>query len=192
MLLKQNHLRLMAAAMLAAFTLSACGAAAAPTAATGGATQAVIATAVPTAAPVQPEAATQPETAVLPETAAKLNLNTATGDEYLAAIPGFPNRMVREFLEYRPYASIQQFRREIGKYVDAAQVTEWEQYVYVPVDVDQSDAATLQQLPGVDEAAAAALIAARPFGSNAAFLSKLAELAPNADTALAGQYLAAQ
>ena len=63
---------------------------------------------------------------------------------------------------------------------------------YVPVSVDQSDAETLKQIPGVDDDAAAALIAARPFGSNEAFLTKLAELAPGADTALAGQYLATQ
>ena len=72
--------------------------------------------------------------------------------------------MVREFLEYRPYVSIQQFRQEIGKYVDEAQVAAYEQYVYVPVNVDEADAKTLQQLPGVDEAVAAELIAARPYG----------------------------
>ncbi|MEZ4518070.1 MAG: hypothetical protein R3C44_15035 [Chloroflexota bacterium] len=69
--------------------------------------------------------------------------------------------MTREFLEHRPYISIQQFH-EIGKYVDDAQVTEWEQYVYVPVDPNNSDADTLQQLPGVDETIAADLIAGRP------------------------------
>ncbi len=55
-----------------------------------------------------------------------------TGDELLATIPNFGDRMVREFGEYRPYVSIQQFRKEIGKYVDAAQVAEYEKYVYVP------------------------------------------------------------
>src|SRR5215813_3568963 len=56
---------------------------------------------------------------------AKLNLNNVTGDQLLATIPNFPNRMVREFQEYRPYVSIQQFRREIGKYVGDAQVAEY-------------------------------------------------------------------
>lgn len=37
--------------------------------------------------------------------------------------------MVRKFEEYRPYVSIQQFRREIGKYVDEAMVAAYEQYV---------------------------------------------------------------
>lgn len=122
----------------------------------------------------------------------KLNLNQATGDDYLAAIPNFSNRMVREFLEYRPYISIQQFRREIGKYVDEAQVAEYEQYVYVPVDVDESDAATLQQIPGVDETIANELMAARPYGSNEAFLTKLAEYLPAPEVAAAGGYLVSQ
>src|SRR5690349_10714428 len=72
-------------------------------------------------------------------TGAKLNLNTVSGDELLATIPNFPNRMVREFQEYRPYISIQQFRQEIGKYVDDAQVAEYEKYVYVPIAINDSD-----------------------------------------------------
>ena len=63
----------------------------------------------------------------------------------MATIPSFPSRMVREFQEYRPYVSIQQFRKEIGKYVSADQVTAWEQYVFVPIDVDAADAATLSR-----------------------------------------------
>jgi len=57
-----------------------------------------------------------------------INLNTATREEILL-IPGMSNRMVREFLEYRPYSSIEQFRREIGKYVDAKEVARLESYV---------------------------------------------------------------
>lgn len=129
-------------------------------------------------------------TEVAAATITKLNLNTATGDEYKALIPNFSDRMVREFLEYRPYISIQQFRREIGKYVDDAQIAEYEKYVYVPVDVDESDAATLMQLPGVDEAIANELMAARPFGSNDAFLAKLAEFVSEGDLANAAAYLA--
>lgn len=106
---------------------------------------------------------------------AKINLNTATRDEILA-IPNTGNRMVREFEEYRPYTSILQFRREIGKYVDEAQVTEYEKYVYVPVSPNNADAATLQQLPGVDAAIAEQLIAARSFAAKADFIAKLSEL----------------
>jgi len=104
---------------------------------------------------------------------AKLNLNTVTGDELLATIPGFPNRMVREFQEYRPYLSIRQFRREIGKYVDDAQVADYEKYVYVPIAYNDSDAETLQQIPGLDASEADMLISDRPYASIDAFLSTL-------------------
>jgi DNA uptake protein ComE-like DNA-binding protein len=121
----------------------------------------------------------------------KLNLNTLTEDQLMSTIPGFSSRMVREFMEYRPYISIQQFRKEIGKYVDAEQVATYEQYVYVPIDADQADAATLQQLPGVDAAIADQLIAGRPYGSSQAFLTKLAGLVSATDAQQAAAYLAA-
>ena len=82
--------------------------------------------------------------------------------------------MVREFMEYRPYESIQEYRREIGKYVGDAQTAEWERYIYVPVDPNQSDRETLKQIPGVDDAIANALIAGRPYASTQAFLDGLA------------------
>lgn len=124
--------------------------------------------------------------------APKLNLNTVTGEELLATIPGFGNRMVREFEEYRPYVSIQQFRKEIGKYVDEAQVAEYEKYVYVPIDPNEADEATLQQIPGVDAAVSAQLVAARPYATPADFFQKLSEVAPNVDQAVAQSYLATQ
>jgi hypothetical protein len=37
--------------------------------------------------------------------------------------------MLREFKEYRPYVNIQQFRREIGKYVNEKEVARFERYV---------------------------------------------------------------
>ncbi len=122
----------------------------------------------------------------------KLNLNTASGDDFLNAIPNFSNRMVREFQEYRPYVSILQFRQEIGKYVDDATIAGYEEYVYVPVDVDNSDSATLMQLPGVDETIADALIAARPFGSNDAFLTALATHVSAEEVTAAVGYLTAE
>lgn len=117
-----------------------------------------------------------------------LNLNAATADQLLT-IPAMSNRMVREFFEYRPYISISQFRREIGKYVNADQVAAYEKFVYVPVNVNSSDAATLQQIPGVDEKIAADLIAARPYADNAAFLAKLGTALSAEQTAYAANYL---
>ena len=44
-------------------------------------------------------------------------------------IPGVGRKMAHEFDEYRPYGDMDQFRREIGKYVDADEVARYEQYV---------------------------------------------------------------
>ncbi|HYS68977.1 MAG TPA: hypothetical protein VEM14_01970 [Gemmatimonadaceae bacterium] len=60
----------------------------------------------------------------------RININTATDAEILS-IPGMGPRMLREFKEYRPYTSIEQFRREIGKYVDKAEVARLEQYITI-------------------------------------------------------------
>jgi hypothetical protein len=59
-----------------------------------------------------------------------IDLNTAT-DEDVLAIPGVGSRMLHEFKEYRPYRAIEQFRREIGKYVDDDEIARLERYVVV-------------------------------------------------------------
>lgn len=59
-----------------------------------------------------------------------MDLNTATEEDF-ATIPGMDDRMIDEFLEYRPYTAIEQFRVEIGKYVDADEVARLERYVTI-------------------------------------------------------------
>ena len=59
-----------------------------------------------------------------------MNLNTASSEDFLT-IPGVGNRMVHEFEEYRPYVSMEQFRREMGKYVDDGEVARLERYVFI-------------------------------------------------------------
>ena len=46
-------------------------------------------------------------------------------------IPGVGRKMAHEFDEYRPYTDMEQFRREIGKYVDEDEVARLEQYVVI-------------------------------------------------------------
>ena len=125
-------------------------------------------------------------------TKAKLNVNTASANDLHANVPGIGNKMVHEFEEYRPYKSIQQFRREIGKYVPAEKVAEYEKYVYVPIDENESDAATLQQIPGLDATEAEALIAGRPYTSRDAFLAKLSEKISASELVVAKTYLGGQ
>jgi DNA uptake protein ComE-like DNA-binding protein len=102
----------------------------------------------------------------------KYNLNTAS-EAQLMAIPGAGERMTREFEEYRPYTTIEQFRGEIGKYVSPEEVAAFEKYLFVPVAPSQADADTLQQLPGVNADVAQALIAKGPFDSVESFLAAL-------------------
>jgi DNA uptake protein ComE-like DNA-binding protein len=59
-----------------------------------------------------------------------LDLNNATAAE-IELIPGVGPRMRHEFEEYRPYTSLEQFRREIGKYVDETEVARLEKYVAI-------------------------------------------------------------
>lgn len=119
----------------------------------------------------------------------KFNLNTASNDQF-SIIPGVGDQMLREFNEYRPYATILAFRKEIGKYVDASVVAGYEAYLYVPVDPNNADADTLKQLPGVDDDKAQALLSAQPFADDAAFLAALGQQVSAEQAALAPAYLA--
>jgi DNA uptake protein ComE-like DNA-binding protein len=59
-----------------------------------------------------------------------VNLNTA-GDDDILSIPGAGARMVREFKEYRPWRTKEQFDREIGKYVGAKETSRLWRYVVI-------------------------------------------------------------
>ncbi|NQZ75301.1 MAG: helix-hairpin-helix domain-containing protein [Ekhidna sp.] len=76
------------------------------------------------------------------------NLNT-TAEEDFKLIPGVGDRMAHEFEEYRPYLKLDQFRREIGKYVDETEVARYEQYVFVPVELNSATEEDILALPGV-------------------------------------------
>lgn len=131
-------------------------------------------------APVKDDASEAEKTTDKPEASkaeaveapsAKLNLNTASKEEFMT-IPDVGPRMAHEFDEYRPYVSIQQFRKEIAKYVDREQVTKFEAFVFVPVAVNDCDAETMTQLPELDDAKVTQLVAGRPYASNEDFLKK--------------------
>ena len=79
-----------------------------------------------------------------------INLNTAPREEILL-VPGLGDRMAHEFEEYRPYVAIEQFRREIGKYVDDEEVARLEQYVFVPVNLNTASDEAILSIPGVGD-----------------------------------------
>lgn len=139
--------------------------------------------------PTPAEPAPQAEAAQVEAPPPKLNVNTATNEEFLA-LPEVSDRMAHEFDEYRPYASIRQFRREIGKYVDQAQVARYEQHLFVPIAINECDEETLQQIPGVDGTVAAAIVAGRPYADANAALDALTAYVDAEAVEIARGYLA--
>ncbi len=77
-----------------------------------------------------------------------LNLNIAPEDEILM-IPGVGKRMLHEFLEYRPYQTLAQFRKEIGKYVDEKELGRLERYVFVPIHLNTASDEDILSIPGM-------------------------------------------
>jgi DNA uptake protein ComE-like DNA-binding protein len=78
-----------------------------------------------------------------------LDLDSATREEILL-VPGVGKRMAHEFEEYRPYrGGLPQFRKEIGKYVDEAEVARLEQYVFVQIDLNTASDDDILSIPGL-------------------------------------------
>jgi DNA uptake protein ComE-like DNA-binding protein len=87
-------------------------------------------------------------TALWPKLFLPINLLSAS-DEEILMVPGAGRRMLREFKEYRPYkGGLAVWRKEIGKYVDAAEVARLEQYVFVPVDLNTASDEDILSIPG--------------------------------------------
>jgi DNA uptake protein ComE-like DNA-binding protein len=59
-----------------------------------------------------------------------IDLNSASDDDIMT-IPGMGKKMLHEFKEYRPYKTMEQFDKEIGKYVDAKEVARLRRYVVI-------------------------------------------------------------
>ncbi len=94
----------------------------------------------------------------------QINLNLASRAEIML-IPGMTARMAHEFEEYRPYTSLAQFRREIGKYVDAKEVARLEQYVFVPMNLNTATEADFKTIPGMTNRMVHEFMEYRPYAS---------------------------
>ena len=91
-----------------------------------------------------------------------MNLNT-TAEEAFKMVPKVGDKMAHEFEEYRPYASVAQFRREIGKYVSEEEVAAYEHYVFVPVNLNTAGKEEILAIPGVGEKMAHEFEEYRPY-----------------------------
>ena len=78
----------------------------------------------------------------------QIDLNQASRS-VIMLIPNMSERMAHEFEEYRPYTSLDQFRREIGKYVNEEEVARLEQYVFIPLNLNAASKTELMTIPGM-------------------------------------------
>lgn len=118
----------------------------------------------------------------------QIDLNAASRDEIML-IPGMTSRMAHEFEEYRPYTSLEQFRREIGKYVDANEVARLEQYVFVPLKLNSASGADLMTIPGMTNRMVHEFEEYRPYASIEQFRREIGKYVDSNEVARLESYV---
>jgi DNA uptake protein ComE-like DNA-binding protein len=118
----------------------------------------------------------------------QINLNTAAPSEILL-IPGMGNRMLREFQEYRPYRTITQFRKEIGKYVDQKEVARLEQYVFVPINLNSASDADILSIPGAGKRMLREFKEYRPYANIEQFRKEIGKYVDKKEVARLEKYV---
>lgn len=108
------------------------------------------------------------------------NLNT-TAEADFKMIPGVGDRMAHEFEEYRPYLSVKQFEREIGKYVDEDEVARYLNYVFVPVELNSASEDDIKALPGVGNRMAHEFEEYRPYKNMDQFRKEIGKYVDEAE-----------
>lgn len=117
-----------------------------------------------------------------------LNLNTASEQEILL-IPGIGKRMLGEFLEYRPYRALAQFRREIGKYVDDQELTRLEQYVFAPINLNTATDEDILSIPGIGQRMLHELKEYRPYKAIEQFRREIGKYVDKKEVARLERYV---
>jgi DNA uptake protein ComE-like DNA-binding protein len=117
-----------------------------------------------------------------------INLNGATREE-IRLIPGVTDRLAHEFEEYRPYTSLEQFRREIGKYVAAAEVARFEQYVFVPMNLNTASRDAFLTIPALTARMAHEFEEYRPYSSFEQFQREIGKYVDQKEVARLQRYL---
>jgi len=117
-----------------------------------------------------------------------VNLNTGTREEIIL-IPGAGTRMAREFAEYRPWKSWAQFDREIGKYVDKAEVERLKQYVFIPVDLNTATDDDILSIPGAGRRMMREFKEYRPWKSQEQFQREIGKYVDQKEVARLWRYV---
>ena len=117
-----------------------------------------------------------------------MNLNSASEEEIML-IPGMSARMVHEFEEYRPYTSMEQFRREIGKYVDEDEVARLEQYVFAPMKLNNASSEDFMTIPGMTRRMVREFEEYRPYTSMEQFRREIGKYVAEDEVARLESYI---
>lgn len=117
-----------------------------------------------------------------------LNLND-TSEEEVLLIPGVGDRMAHEFEEYKPYAHLAVFRREIGKYVDDDEVARLEQFVFVPIRLNDASDEDILTIPGLGSRMLGEFKEYRPYTAMAQFRREIGKYVDDDEVARLERYL---
>jgi DNA uptake protein ComE-like DNA-binding protein len=120
-----------------------------------------------------------------------VNLNTASAQEIML-IPGAGKRMAHEFEEYRPWKSWAQFDKEIGKYVNNAEVERLKQYTFIPLDPNTASDADFLTIPGVGKRMVGEFKEYRPWKSQQQFEKEIGKYVNQREVARLWRYMALQ
>ena len=118
----------------------------------------------------------------------QIDLNSASRDEIMV-IPGMTRRMAHEFEEYRPYTSLDQFRREIGKYVDEAEVARLESHVFIPMSLNTASEEDFRTIPGMTGRMVHEFEEYRPYTSIEQFRREIGKYVDEAEVARLESYV---
>lgn len=117
-----------------------------------------------------------------------INLNTVS-DAELGLVPGINRKMKHEFEEYRPYTSMKQFQREIGKYVDDKEVARFEQYVFVPMNLNSASSEAFRSIPGMSRKMVHEFEEYRPYTSMQQFRREIGKYVDDNEVARLERYV---
>ena len=121
----------------------------------------------------------------------QIDLNNAS-DADIMLIPGMSKKMAHEFDEYRPYSSLEQFRREIGKYVDEDEVARLEQYIYIPMNLNTASEEAFLTIPGMTKRMAHEFDEYRPYSDLEQFRREIGKYVDDDEVSRLESYLTLQ
>jgi DNA uptake protein ComE-like DNA-binding protein len=118
-----------------------------------------------------------------------VNLNIASAQEIML-IPGAGKRMAHEFEEYRPWKAWAQFDKEIGKYVNKAEVERLKQYTFIPLNPNTASDADFLTIPGVGKRMVGEFKEYRPWKSQQQFEKEIGKYVNQREVARLWRYMA--